>query len=136
MIIAIALVFALSARADDAGAYQQGLAALNAGDYERAAEIFFGLSEQPSAGELRPRAQYYLAQSLARKGLWVSSLGYYAAILKAGRSHPLYLEAVQGLVGLPDRLKDQDIIPNLLNNHFNEDRERTPPAALVRVDYL
>jgi len=134
--IVIALASAGLARADDAGTYQEGLGAFNAGNYERAAEIFFGLNEQPSAGEIRLRAQYYLAQSLARKGLWVSSLGYEAAILKAGKSHPLYFEAVQGLVDLQDRLKDQDIIPNLLNNHFSEDWKGLPPAALARIHYL
>jgi tetratricopeptide (TPR) repeat protein len=134
--IAIALACALSARAEDAAAYQQGSEAFNAGDYDRAAEIFFGLNQQPSAGDIRLRSQYYLALSLARKGLWVSSLRYYAAILQAGKSHPFRFEAVQGLVELQDRLKDQDVIPNLLNNHFSEDWRRVPPAALARIHYL
>src|SRR5215471_18996256 len=134
--IAIALFSALSARGEDAAAYQQGRDAFNAGDYDRAAEIFFGLNQQPSAGDIRLRSQYYLALSLARKGLWVSSLRYYAAILQAGKSHPFRFEAVQGLVELQDRLKDQDVIPNLLNNHFSEDWKAVPPAALARIHYL
>src|SRR5712664_822571 len=118
-----ATVFAIGfpARADDLDSYNRGLSAFNAGDYEIAAEIFFGLTEEGRDPDLRPRAQYYLGQSLARKGLYVSALVEYAAIVAAGKAHPPYLEAVEGLVDLQNRLNDQDLIPNLLNKYVTGD---------------
>ncbi len=133
-----ATVFAIGfpARADDLDSYNRGLSAFNAGDYEIAAEIFFGLTEEGRDPDLRPRAQYYLGQSLARKGLYVSALVEYAAIVAAGKAHPLYLKAVEGLVDLQDRLNDQDLIPNLLNNYVSDDWKSLPPAAFARANYL
>src|SRR5216684_6124938 len=133
-----ATVFAIGfpARADDLDSYNRGWSAFDAGDYEIAAEIFFGLTEEGRDPDLRPRAQYYLGQSLARKGLYVSALVEYAAIVAAGKAHPLYLKAVEGLVDLQDRLNDQDLIPNLLNNYFSDDWKSLPPAAFARANYL
>jgi tetratricopeptide (TPR) repeat protein len=133
-----ATVFAIAfpAGADDLDAYNRGLSAFNAGDSEIAAEIFFGLTEEGRDPDVRSRAQYYLGQSLARKGLYVSALVEYAAIVAAGKAHPLYLKAVEGLVDLQNRLNDQDLIPNLLNNYFSDDWKSLPPAAVARANYL
>src|SRR5215469_1370408 len=137
----IALVCGLSligsqVRADDLDMYNRGLTAFNAGDYDSAAEIFFSLTEQSRDSEIRPRAEYYLAQSLGRRGLPVSALVDYAAILKSGKTHPFYLKAVEALVNLQERLKDQYIIPNLLNNYFSEEWKALAPEALARIQFF
>src|SRR5258708_31815995 len=109
-----ATVFAIGfpARADDLDSYNRGLSAFNAGDYEIAAEIFFGLTEEGRDPDLRPRAQYYLGQSLAPKGLYVSALVEYAAIVAAGKTHPPYPEAAEGPVRPPNPPQHQGLIPH------------------------
>ncbi len=134
--VAMGFGIGFPARADDLDAYNRGLSAFNAGDYEIAAELFFGLTEEGRDPDVRPRAQYYLGQSLARKGLSVSALVEYAAILAAGKAHPFHLKAVEGLVDLQGRLNDQDLIPNLLNNYFSDDWKSLPPAVFARANYL
>src|SRR5258707_7391707 len=114
---AAVLAIGFPASADDQDPYNRGLSAFNAGDYEIAAEIFFGLTEEGRDPDVRPRAQYYLGQSLARKGLYVSALVEYAAIVAAGKAHPPYLEAVVWTGDLQDRLHHQELNPNLIHQY-------------------
>src|SRR5258708_21927402 len=109
---AAVLAIGFLASADDQDPYNRGLSAFNAGDYEIAAEIFFGLTEEGRDPDVRPRAQYYLGQSLARKGLYVSALVEYAAIVAAGKTHPPYPEAAEGPVRPPNPPQHQGLIPH------------------------
>lgn len=138
-LVAVALV-PLAAPAQDVGAYNRALTAFNAGDLDTAAPLFFETSEGASDPETKGKAEYYLAQTFAKKGLPVSAFVTYAAIVKAGPKHPSYLKAVEGLVDMQQQLDEQNLIPSLLNQAYTEEvRDQwvtLPKEVLARINYL
>jgi tetratricopeptide (TPR) repeat protein len=138
-LVAVALA-PLAASAQDAMTYNRALAAFNAGDLDTAAPLFFESSERATDPETKGKAEYYLAQTFAKKGLPVSAFVTYAAIVKAGPKHPSYLRAVEGLVDIQQQLDEQNLIPSLLNQAYtNEVRDQwvtLPREVLARINYL
>lgn len=124
----------------DVGGYNRALAAFNAGDFDTAAPLFFQLSEGSSDADMKGKAEYFLAQSLAKKGLPVAAFISYAAIVNAGPSHPSYLKAVEGLVDMQQQLDEQNLIPSILNQAYTDEvRDRwvtLPKEVLARINYL
>lgn len=131
----IVLLPALAA-AQDLSLYNAGLSAFNAGDYDTAVAKFFELSESSTDADLRAKSEYYLAQSFAKKGLPVSAFIYYSTIVNAGKAHPSYLKAVEGLVNVQKDLNDEFLIPNTLNKKYNDDWAMLPEEVLARINYL
>jgi tetratricopeptide (TPR) repeat protein len=138
-LIAVALA-PLAASAQDVAAYNRALSAFNAGDLNTAAPLFFQVSESSADPETKGKAEYYLAQTFAQKGLPVSAFVTYAAIVKAGPQHPSYLKAIEGLVDMQQRLDEQNLIPSLLNQAYTEEvRDKwvtLPREVLARINYL
>ncbi|HEX8698110.1 MAG TPA: tetratricopeptide repeat protein [Myxococcaceae bacterium] len=138
-LIAVALA-PFAASAQDLTAYNRALAAFNAGDMDTAAPLFFQVSEGNADAETQGKAEYYLAQAFARKGLPVSAFVTYAAIVKAGPQHPSYLKAIEGLVDMQQQLDEQNLIPSLLNQAYTEEvRDKwvtLPREVLARINYL
>lgn len=139
----LALLVALApllAPAQDGNTYNRALAAFNAGDDDTAAPLFFQVTESASDAQVKGKAEYYLAQSLARKQLPVAAFIAYAAIVKAGPQHPSYLQAVEGLVDMQQRLDEQNLIPSLLNQAYTDEvRDKwvtLPREVLARINYL
>lgn len=135
-ILLVALLAPAASFAQDVALYNRGLAAFNAGDYDTSSNSFYELSETSTDGELRTKAEYYLAQSFAKKGLPVTAFIYYATILKAGVAHPYYLKAVEGLVNVQQQLDDQYLIPNLLDKNYADEWATLPLEVLARINYL
>ncbi len=137
LLIAVAPVVAL---AQDTATYNRALSAFNAEDYDTAAPLFFQVAEGASDAQVKGKAEYYLAQTFARKQLPVAAFIAYAAIVKAGPSHPSYLQAVEGLVDMQQKLDEQNLIPSLLNQAYTDEvRDRwvtLPREVLARVNYL
>lgn len=138
-LVAVALV-PLAASAQDANAYNRALSAFNAEDFDTAAPLFFQVAEGAADPETQGKAEYYLAQTFARKGLPVSAFVTYAAIVKAGPQHPSYLKAIEGLVDTQQQLDEQNLIPSLLNQAYTDEvRDRwvtLPKEVLARINYL
>ncbi|MDY7232983.1 tetratricopeptide repeat protein [Hyalangium rubrum] len=138
-LIAVALA-PLGALAQDVNTYNRALSAFNAGELDTAAPLFFEVSERASDPETKGKAEYYLAQTFARKGLPVSAFVTYAAIVKAGSKHPSYLKAVEGLVDMQQQLDEQNLIPSLLNQAYTDEvRDQwvtLPREVLARINYL
>jgi tetratricopeptide (TPR) repeat protein len=138
-LVALALV-PLAAPAQDANTYNRALGAFNAGDLDTAVPLFFQASESGPDAETKAKAEYYLAQSFAKKGLPVSAFVTYAAIVKAGPKHPSYLKAVEGLVDMQQQLDEQNLIPSLLNQAYTDEvRDQwvtLPKEVLARINYL
>jgi len=132
----VAALWGASAFAQDVDAYERAGAAFEAGDYDTAAERFHQLAEDSRNAEVRANSEHYLAASLERKKLWAAALIYQSAIFKAGKSHPFYLKAIEGLVDLQRRLGDEYLIPNLLGGAYSPEWRALPPPALARVHYL
>ncbi|ADO71627.1 tetratricopeptide repeat protein [Stigmatella aurantiaca] len=126
--------------AQDANAYNRALSSFNAGELDTAIPLFFQVSEGSAEPETKGKAEYYLAQAFARKGLPVSAFVTYAAIVKAGPRHPSYLQAVEGLVDMQQQLDEQNLIPSLLNQAYTDEvRDRwvtLPKEVLARINYL
>src|SRR5690606_57806 len=120
VLFAVALA-PLGATAQDANTYNRALAAFNAGELDTAAPLFFEVSERASDPETKGKAEYYLAQTFARKRLTVSAFVTYAAIVNAGPRHPSYLKAVEGLVDMQQQLDEQNLIPSLLNQAYTDE---------------
>ncbi|MBN1210200.1 MAG: tetratricopeptide repeat protein [Myxococcaceae bacterium] len=130
----------LAASGQDVNTYNRALSAFNAGELDTAAPLFFELSEGAAEPEVKGKAEYYLAQTFARKGLPVSAFITYAAIVNAGPQHPSYLKAVEGLVDMQQHLDEQNLIPSLLNQAYTDEvRDRwvtLPKEVLARINYL
>ena len=138
-ILVVLAPFAVAAQ-QDSGGYNRALAAFNAGDYDTAAPLFFQASESGGDADTQGKAEFFLAQSLAKKGLPVSAFISYAAIVNAGPSHPSYLKAVEGLVDMQQQLDEQNLIPSILNQAYSEEvRDKwvtLPKEVLARINYL
>ncbi|MGZ3458780.1 MAG: tetratricopeptide repeat protein [Archangium sp.] len=141
LLLAAFLVLApLAAPAQDMNAYNQALAAFNAGKLDDAAPRFFELAANAVDSDVRARSEYYLAQTFVRKGLPVSALVTYAQIVNAGPKHPNYLQALEGLVDVQQKLNEQNLVPNILDKAYTpEVRDqwvKLPKEVLARVNYL
>lgn len=130
----------LAATAQDTASYNRALAAFNAGELDSAAPLFFELSVSAEEPEVRAKSEYYLAQTFSRKDMPVSALIGYARIVNAGPSHPSYLQALEGLVDVQQRLNESNLVPNILDKAYTpEVRDRwlkLPAEVLARVNYL
>ena len=133
----ISLFVAFGAQAQDLGLYNRALSAFNSGNYDDSAQLFFEVMNSTTDQDLRMKSEYYLASSFQKKGLPVSAFVYYDTILKAGKTHPFHLKAVEGLVNVQDTLDDQCLIPNELNKYYDPDAWATLPSeVLARVNFL
>ncbi len=130
------LLLPLSALAQDLAQYNKALSAFNSGDYDSAAATFFEVNETTTDQDLRLKSEYYLAQSLAKKGLPVSAMIQYGGIVRSGKAHPHYLKAVEGLVNLQKELDDQEMIPRTLDKLYSDDWATLPVEVLGRINYL
>ena len=141
LILAAVLVLAVpvGARAQDMNAYNQALAAFNKGDVERAAPRFFELTANSLDADVRARSEYYLAQSFVRQEMPLSALVLYARIVNAGPKHPSYLQAIEGLVDVQQRLNDQNLVANVLDKAYTpQARDKwvgLPREVLARVHF-
>ncbi|WNG26214.1 tetratricopeptide repeat protein [Cystobacter fuscus] len=89
--------------------------------------------------EERGRAELSLAQTFASEDLPVSALVAYARIVAAGPKHPAYLQGLEGLVDMQERLNEQNLVPNLLDKAYTPEARDTwtklPREVLARVNY-
>jgi TolA-binding protein len=135
---ALALLLTASvAPAQGLAKFNQALAAYNAGDFGTSAQIFHELAEQDADKETAAKAQYYLAQSFLKSGLPTTAMVDFAEIVKAGKGHPFYLKAVEGLVDVQALLDDQNLVPNLINNSFDQvEWAKLPPEVQNRINLM
>ena len=134
--LTLALLVPVASFGQDAALYTKALSAYNSSDYDLSAQLFFEVNNSATDPDVRSKSEYYLASSFAKKGLPVTAFVYFAAILKAGKSHPFYLKSVEGLVNVQESLGDQYLIPNLLNINYSEEWATLPIEVLSRINYL
>src|SRR5258706_139649 len=106
-LIIAAIAISASASAQDLGLYNRALSAFNSGNFDDSAQLFFEVNNATSDSDLRMKSEYYLASSFQKKGMPVSAFIFYDTILRAGKTHPFHLKAVEGLVTVHDTLDDQ-----------------------------
>lgn len=134
--VTLALLMPLASFGQDAALYTKALSAYNASDFDAAAQLFFEVNNTATDPDVRAKSEYYLAASFAKKGLPVTAFVYFAAILKAGKSHPFYLKSVEGLVNVQETVGDEYLIPSLLNAQYSEEWATLPLEVLARINYL
>ena len=133
------LTLALPALAQDVTAYNKGLAAYNANNFDEAARLFYEVASFTGDNALRFKAEYYQASSFQRAGLPFSALISFTPIVEAGPSHPYHLKAVEALLSLQETLHDNYVIPKLLNKHYDKFADAwatLPLEVLARINYL
>ncbi len=134
--LTLALLVPVASFAQDAALYTKALSAYNNSDFDASAQLFYEVNNSATDPDVRAKSEYYLAASFAKKGLPVTAFVYYAAILKAGKTHPFYLKSVEGLVNVQEVLGDQYLIPNLLNINYSDEWATLPLEVLSRINYL
>ncbi len=134
--LALLVVVPALALAQDVSLYNRALSSFNGGDYDAAALAFNDIVQGSTDADLRGKAEYYLAQSLWKKGLPLSAAFQFAGIVRTGKVHPNYLKAVEALVTIQQQLDEPNIIPSLLNKTYSEDWATLPVETLARVNYL
>ncbi len=113
---AVATLVAPGARAQD---MNQAVEAYSSNDYESAATLFYAVIQfSDSEGDIA-EAQYGLAKSLQELGLYFSSFLYYREIVSVGADHPYFDKGVEGLIGIPALLKDDLLIPPVLDGMYD-----------------
>lgn len=134
--VLFAAVAAVTANAQDLATYNKALSAFNSGDYNKSAQLFFEAEQTVVDADVRAKAEYYRAASLAKQGLpFLAGMGY-AAIIKHGKTHPMYLKAVEGVVNMQETLDERDLLPSLLNAQYNDEWATLPTETLARINYL
>jgi hypothetical protein len=120
---------------DELDAINRAVKDYNEGKNKQAAIGFYRIEEAGTVEENRSKAEYYLAQALNNLGLGFSAFFYYGQIIKAGPSHPYYLKAVEGAVGVAESYNDEVLGPSVLNKAYNDQFERLPPEVLSKINY-
>ena len=111
-----ALAFAQGNKSDQ---LNQAVEAYNANNLAQAAKLFYDVKmSDPQAGN-RAQAEYYLAQSLFKMGMYQSALAFYNAVFVAGPAHPYYIKGAEGLVNVAQALHDDTLIPSQINKYYN-----------------
>jgi hypothetical protein len=128
-----------SAQGSDLANYNRALSAYNSNNFEEAARLFFDLSNITSDNELRYKAEYYLASSFQRQKLPFTAFMYFNPIVQAGPAHPFHNKAVEAFVALQEQLRDDFLIPKILNNNYDKFADTwatLPLEVLARINYM
>jgi tetratricopeptide (TPR) repeat protein len=138
-----ALVLALAAPAfaaagpeADAGQNNKAVQAYNDGDFETAAFLFADLADNAQSEEIRLKAEYYLAQSFFKRGLYNAALRQYSYVVKAGPNHPHYLKAVEGIVAVSEALHEDFITGAVLDKEYNDEFAKLSLETLNKINYI
>ncbi|MFO0726778.1 MAG: hypothetical protein U1E65_23525 [Myxococcota bacterium] len=116
----------------------KAIEAYNADKHYEAAFLFYDVIQNTNDPDARVKAEYYIAQSLYKAGLYLPALAYYADVFNTGRSHPYFLKATTGLLRVGSKLGDDTLIPELINKGYGNFDESLQPSgsALNAINYL
>ncbi len=124
------------ARAQEEDELTPGVAAYNAAKYQEAAVAFYKIAENGNDALNRQKAEYYLAETFLKMGLYQPAFEYYGLIVRQGARHRYYFKAVEGLVKVDEAVGDETVIPSVLNRAYGADFEKLPDEVLNKVNYL
>ncbi|MFC1609344.1 tetratricopeptide repeat protein [Myxococcota bacterium] len=135
ILLGVACVFcADSARAQS---IDEALRLYKKKDYEDAAFVFYDVLQKDANPDHRDQAEIYLAETLRKLDMLVPALFYYTDLFKAGRSNRYYLNAVEGLLRIQQRLHDPLWVPALINELLDpEGFGQLDPDKIAQINYL
>lgn len=106
-------------------------------NYEDSALSFYDVYLNDIDADNRDKAEIYLAESLYKLELYMPAYYFYANIFKTGPNHRYYLNAIQGLLKTREKLRDNYIIPALINQGYNgQQYGRLPAENINEINYL
>ncbi|MBW2699408.1 MAG: tetratricopeptide repeat protein [Deltaproteobacteria bacterium] len=137
LFVLIALAAPSLAMAQGAGGMlNQAVEAYNNEDLGRASLLFYQVRMTDTVAANRTQAEYYLAQSLFKMGMYQSALAYYNAVFVAGPAHPYYLKGAEGLIKVAKSLRDDTLIPSQINKYYNsQEFAGMDPMSLSRINF-
>lgn len=108
------------------------------GNYEEASLRFFDVlaEDEPGADSYHPQAEYELARTLFRLGLFQGALRYFGQIAEEGDFHPYYQSALRGLLLLTDAIPGDMTLAEHLARYADDFPEIVPEEYRDRYAYL
>ncbi len=135
----LAMLLGWSAQGQVAGTsaqLNQAVEAYNSNDLAGAAKLFYEIKMGDTQAANRAQAEYYLAQSLFKMGMYQSALAFFNAVFVAGPAHPYYLKGAEGLIKVAQALRDDTLIPSQINKYYNsQEFARMDPLVLSSINF-
>lgn len=131
--LAGALLMAAPAQAQN---IDQAIQAYNQDNYTDAAFLFYQVKESSDDPDSRVKAEYYLAHSLFKAGYYLPAYQFYGEVFTAGQGHPYFLKATQGLLAVAMEIKDDTLIPEVINRGYSEAFAQLDSADLDAINYM
>ena|GEM_PF-2399457 len=114
----------------------RAIQAYNDDNHEEAAFLFYDVIENSSDPDSRVKSEYYIAQSLYKAGYKAAALQYYGDVFNAGKAHPYFLKATEGLMRVAIDMGDDTLVPALINRGYSEDFAKLKPSVLNTINYM
>src|SRR5215475_6465150 len=103
MLVSALATVAVSAFAQD---IDRAIQSYNDDKYTDAAFLFYDVIEHSQDPDARVKAEYYIAQSLFKAGMYLPAFQYYGEVFNAGDAHPYFLKATAGLLNVAEQIGD------------------------------
>lgn len=130
-----AAVVALAAAPAQAQNLDGAIAAYKAHDYPEAAARFYEVLKYDSDEGNVAEAEYGLAQSFHKMGLYLPAIKFYEDIIRTGNSHTYYFRAFEGLLDSGDALRDDLKVPAVLDKAYGRPLRKLEKGLLQRIHY-
>ncbi len=102
-----------------ASTLEEGLRLFKDEEYEDAALTLYSVLQNDPNPDNRDQAIIYLGETLVRMDLLVPGLFYFQNIFEVGRANRYYLNAIEGLMTVQEKLHDQLLVPTLFDNNLD-----------------
>ncbi len=132
-LIAGLLLVASTARAQN---IRQAIQAYNEDQYAEAALLFYDVAQNSDDPDNRVRAEYYLGHSLYRADYLLPAFQYYGEVFNQGEEHPYFLKATEGLLNVASDLKDDILVPELINQGYTTAFASLQAEDLNAINYM
>ncbi|MBI5495146.1 MAG: hypothetical protein HY904_08955 [Deltaproteobacteria bacterium] len=132
--LALTGLVVLLAPAARAQSLDGAMSAFNAGDYIEAAARFHEVLKFDTDEGNQSEAEFRLAQSFQRMGLYLPAVKYYESIILAGNGHPHYFDAFEGIMDCGDALHDDLKVPSVLDKAYGKSLNKLEKPVLHRIN--
>ena len=102
-----------------ASTLEEGLRLFKDEEYEDAALTLYSVLQNDPNPDNRDQAIIYLGETLVRMDLLVPGMFYFRDIFEVGRANRYYLNAIEGLMTVQEKLHDSLLVPSLFNNNLD-----------------
>jgi tetratricopeptide (TPR) repeat protein len=116
---------------------EQALELYRGQDYSQAAQAFYDVLRRDPRNDVRDQAEIYLADTLGKMNLLTPALFYYTDVFKAGKTNRYYLNAVEGLLDLGEKLHDPVFVPNIIGQRLDpQSLGQLGEKRIAQVNYI